>query len=938
MAAAEMGRFEVNGHGRAQGPPMAAGNAAASAPESFLEVLQEAEVTKAANKLILRKATDPAALLRIVEEQGEALHVLNICTILHRLSRCLARRPQLLSVRSQELQRNPGWPKLMLLVRRHAGICNNMELVNCIWSLATLEMRSEEETVSVLYDCMVQHLGGFDGRNLALSAWALAKLGCTDQTWRWCRLWADASLKRLPDFDTRDMTMVIWAFATIHWKDELFLRSFCEQVTKRVEDYGTQDVGNTIWALATLMYRHEAALAGLCSAAFSLAERFDQQGLSITMWSLATLGYKNMNLMHCLTSNATERIKTFKSQGMSNITWACAKFQFQQKCLLMTVAEEAIPRLDEFDPQHMSILAWAYATLEFPNRPLLTALCRAATRKMHLFSAQHMANMTWAMATLAHKDEEYLQAMTRQALTQAAEFNPQECSNLAWALALLTFRNDELLEILSRRSQEIVEDFIPQNLGNSAWAYNRLGYRDEMLMKTLTRQAARMLPECQGQEILDLLEALGTGGYEDVVDECDLNFISNWIVERSAGATTFIKQQAGLALEWPRLSDFDRALAVQDYRDQLAAFNVIGLGYNYTASILEELGVHLPSGDSLVNWKEAASAAAEGVMNASDASKNAEAQEGLKACRTVCVYRYSLSAPSQGKAARREPSGVASSQAVDAWELGLVAATLKHHRGGDGEFQALQSCARACLDELGLDPLTGAGAAVEGEVWLHVSEVPCLSCVGAMAQFRRLFPKVSLCVSFTLGRSAKPSAGASLGSALVGDNGDASGSNGVRSSTAGQGQISGDRLGAAKISPSSLLNQDSKQLRRPAPEPKRGATQSRLAPTLNSAGVNGIHVGAAGGPEPYERRSQALPQDPETAPPAAADDVRRLADLNGTVGPAAQPSSGSIGGANGYHSATLDAAEEEYHSWPPASAASRGGCAGGPSKSHQSFY
>ena len=29
------------------------------------------------------------------------------------------------------------------------------------------------------------------------------------------------------------------------------------------------------------------------------------------------------------------------------------------------------------------------------------------------------------------------------------------------------------------------------------------------------------------------------------------------------------------------------------------------------------------------------------------------------------------------------------------------------------------------------------GSAVEGELWLHVSEVPCLSCVGAMAQFRK---------------------------------------------------------------------------------------------------------------------------------------------------------------------------------------------------------
>ncbi|CAE8594832.1 unnamed protein product, partial [Polarella glacialis] len=77
----------------------------------------------------------------------------------------------------------------------------------------------------------------------------------------------------------------------------------------------------------------------------------------------------------------------------------------------------------------------------------------------------------------------------------------------AWAFALLTFRDDDLLAALSRRSQEIVSEFIPQNLGNTAWAYNRLGFRDEPLMRCLVQQAAGRLHECQGQEVLDLIES-----------------------------------------------------------------------------------------------------------------------------------------------------------------------------------------------------------------------------------------------------------------------------------------------------------------------------------------------------------------------------------------------------------------------------------------------
>mmetsp|Transcript_16873 Transcript_16873/g.39408 ORF Transcript_16873/g.39408 Transcript_16873/m.39408 type:complete len:814 (+) Transcript_16873:164-2605(+) len=727
-------------------------------PSLFLEAQAGAEVTRRTNKLILGNSSNPHELLRLIDAHGEELHVLNICTILHRIAKSLARKPQLLQQRSTEIQKQAPFRQLLALVRRHAPVCNNMELTNCLWSIATMELRGEEESVLLLLNISKKYLASFDPRNLALSAWALAKLGCTDAHFAWCRLWADAVLQRLNDFETRDMTMVIWAYATVHWRDEHFLQDFCSEVVRKADRYTPQDLGNTLWALATLAYRHEGALAALCQQCFPQAEIFDQQNLSISMWSFATLGYKNMNLFHHITQHATARISTFHSQGMANIVWACAKFQFQQKCLLMTVAEEAIPRVDEFEPQHLAIMAWAYATLEFPNRPLLTALCRAASRKMHIFGPQHMANMTWAMATLAHKDEEFLRLMCQRALEVVQDFNPQECSNLAWALALLTFRDDALLDAISRRSQEIVADFIPQNLGNSAWAYNRLGYRDEELIRTLTRQAAQVLHECAGQEILDLLETISTGGYQDAVDPQDYARIQCWIEDRFNGAREFVAESGSFPLKLPAMSEFDRALAVQDYKDQLASFKVIGLGYDFTRAALSSLGVIFPEGQTLDQWVETARVTALDTKNEGDAQKNVEAQEGLKACRTVCVYKYCLRAPDLGGGAAREvaygPAGFASGQPNEQHELGLFAATLKHNRGGDGEFQALQACARAAVD-LGFPPLGDAphnAACLTGDLWLHVSEVPCLSCVGAMAQFRRLLPEVRLNLSFTLGR------------------------------------------------------------------------------------------------------------------------------------------------------------------------------------------
>jgi len=739
----------TNGHDGLDVPP---------GPDVHHEVLHAADVTKHVNKRILRVAQDYRNLLAFVRDHGSELHVLNVCTILHRIAKRIAKNPRTFHESIQVVKQSAEWQELLAHLRRLAPICNNMELSNCLWSLATLEMREEHDTIRVLAELSIKHIGSFDARNLALSAWALAKLGV--KYIDWCRPFADETLRKLDVFPAvRDMTMMVWAFATVHWRDDDFLRRFCEEVEAREDAYTTQDIGNTLWALATLACRDEKALAALSRQCFLKAEVFDQQALSISLWSYATLQYRNQNLLHYLTQQATERVSTLSAQGMANIVWACAKFGFQQKCLLMTIAEEAIPRFDEFEPQHLAITAWGYATLDFPNRPMLSALCQAATRKVHTFSPQHIANLTWAMATLAHKDEEYLTHMARRAIEMVDDFNPQECSNLAWALALLTFRDDALLEAISRRSQEIVSEFIPQNLGNSAWAYNRLGYRDEALICTLAQQAARALPECQGQEIFDLIEAVTTGNYIDAVDPEVWTTINNWTLQRYDRAHRFLDDSCGLPLKLSAMSDFERALAVQDYQVTLASFNIIGLGYNFTGQLFSNLGVDVLQGSELEEWRSLARCAAAGhELNATDAAKNFEAQEGLKACRTICVYRYSVRAATEtgwSTPIEQGPTAITSGQPDDSYELGLFAATLRHNRAADCEFKALQAFARMCSENLGWQlygDIPADGYGIEGDLWLYTSEVPCFSCVGATGQFRRLFPGIKVHIAYNMGR------------------------------------------------------------------------------------------------------------------------------------------------------------------------------------------
>ena len=73
----------------------------------------------------------------------------------------------------------------------------------------------------------------------------------------------------------------------------------------------------------------------------------------------------------------------------------------------------------------------------------------------------------------------------------------------------------------------------------------------------------------------------------------------------------------------------------------------------------------------------------------------------------------------------------------------FVACVVEHPRSNDAEFQVLNKAA----DQLLRSP---AGAASEATLRFDVSEIPCLSCMGALRQFQKSFPRVRMRASFSI--------------------------------------------------------------------------------------------------------------------------------------------------------------------------------------------
>ena len=73
----------------------------------------------------------------------------------------------------------------------------------------------------------------------------------------------------------------------------------------------------------------------------------------------------------------------------------------------------------------------------------------------------------------------------------------------------------------------------------------------------------------------------------------------------------------------------------------------------------------------------------------------------------------------------------------------FVACVVEHPRSNDAEFQVLNKAA----DRLFRSP---AGAGSEATLRFDVSEIPCLSCMGALRQFQKSFPRVRMRASFSI--------------------------------------------------------------------------------------------------------------------------------------------------------------------------------------------
>jgi len=541
----------------------------------------------------------------------------------------------------------------------------------------------------------------------------------------------------LPLFGARQLANALHGLGTLTYRGGGSMLDLAAiQVQRRAADFEPQHVSNTLWACAKMRLQQPSLVRTLLVQAIEGVQFLEPLDYSLVTWACATLKHRDVEWCRAVV-RARPSFSNFSPQQMANFVWGMATLSFRNEKMLLALGREAAPKLPEFKPQELSNYIWALATLELVDNLLLHALSNEIHRRigdLASWDPQSIANMMWAYAALAVKDHFVFRVLVNAAIARAVDFDCQELANSVWASAMIQFRDSIWLGMFAALIIQRISKMLPLNLAQISWAYSRFNFpaAKEGLIPAISRETQLRLADFPSQSLLDVHDALVFFNESPEV----------------LGATDKVLHPLCSKLE-KFLEDFAELCSTAEpsaeqiaaYRAELQAFGVVTLGAYRTESFLSRIGLLATDTTFALHARKLFS-----TWRAEQVSIDPTGRSAFH--RSQCVWRVEF--PSMDS--RSEPlAGIfeSSTPLEDESCKGLVACGLRYRRGGDAEFRAL--CTVLNSDAVAQHIRQGAYELQGCAVMMHVSEVPCVSCLGAIIQFNCRYPGV-LRISFDRGR------------------------------------------------------------------------------------------------------------------------------------------------------------------------------------------
>lgn len=546
-------------------------------------------------------------------------------------------------------------------------------------------------------------------------------------------------------------------------------RLLLQKFKLRLPFFGSRQISNSLHGLGSLTYRDGGDWVEMVSIQTQRRIRdFEPQHVSNTLWACARMQLQDQLLLRTLVTRAVEDINRFCPLDVSIITWACATLKLHDSDWLRAVVRARLDFAD-FSPQNMSNFVWGLATLKFRNDNMVLAVGREAARKIHEFIPQELSNFTWALATLDLCDNLMLRAVAQEVERRGAEvltWDPQSCSNMMWAYATLAVKDDPLFRCLLDASIARIADHDPQNLANSSWAAAMISFRCSRWLDAVAASTVAQISNCQtlhlaqlafafsrlyfpGEKhgLLDALLAETLKRAEEFAPQSLFDVYDALIFFRTIPSgphpierclNTYYEGLVRILEEFAckMANSTPTACEKAAYRHLVEHGDIVTLGVHYTMAFLRHFGMLCPDSDPFVTDGRRQIL----ELRAAEAARDPTSRSIFH--RAQCAWQLRAQEAHGMLADGVFESGEPKDGGPD--QYGLTVCRLRHPRDGDAEIQAL--CAA-----LGTTALRGKRTPQGLHLNLHLSDVPCVSCLGASLQFRFRHPGM-LRLSFDRGR------------------------------------------------------------------------------------------------------------------------------------------------------------------------------------------
>jgi len=665
-------------------------------------------------------------VLETVERDGDLFDFRNTSTAVHRVARYGAEESHLVLA-------HPVFPRLLLLLRAKCKDLSARSLSDAAWGLAKIQCR-DEDAFRLISARARRIMNDLDPQGLALTAWAFATIARQDD--ELFTALAGAARSRMRDFGPQNIANFIWATATLGFRCDPLHADIVAATLEGMDDFSAQNLAMVNWALAKLAFQAGDAWRAAFRRRMMQLKEYAPSELSMMAWALATRGDYDPELMAYIARRSMELMRGFTGQHVATIIWAIATVSYKDDPsideFLSMALGAIIARAHEFQPLNLALISWGLAKMSYRAEVAFEALCAAATVQMDDFVPQNLVQIMWACATCGYRDDAFVHAASRVAKRRFRDFSSQHLSNFIWACARLAFKEDlEVLGIFSAEAIRKMHEGSPQHLSNIAWAVSQLGSEHfPGVLSAVVAETTRRINEFDSPSLMMLSDSLYDAKFGEGREEPLLNVLRSHIMGMGRELLRIFRD------DLPARRGLSSPMHISEYQRSLRALGLVTFGYEHTHQLFSELS--LAEGR---RWDPAEASSMPGwTTNArrSTSARRFDLQIGLAQIQDAgSVFTSAFASSSED----------ATCDFIITW-LGHgksdAPSSGRASRIGDAEC-------RAMLDAHGqiVRAVQEQGSAdVSGWMSLHTSGVPCLSCVGVAAQFKRCYPRVAFCFTF----------------------------------------------------------------------------------------------------------------------------------------------------------------------------------------------